>query len=514
MDQHELTSYFLKFGLAAVIGLLVGLERSQSGGGSFKGHVRDFVIYALVGATSAFAAVEYANAWLIVAGFAGVLVLQVSGYWAEHREANPDSGITTEAAALITFFLGVLVMRDASELAIAIAIVVMLVLSEKKLIEKFSSQIQQFELQAALKLLVISFIILPLLPSKSLDNYATAPIGEVTAVDPSSGEVNFFAGEDRYYEPGSELYFYTEDSGEVGHFEIIQSPDDTTAARLLGDEGSLQTLNTGTELRTPYVPRLLAIMLSALTPFQVWMIVVLVSFIGFIGYVLIKVIGAGAGIALTGLIGGLASSTVTTLSFSARSKELPSLNTSFAVAVTLASAIMFPRVVLQIGVFNQALMASIALPMMATGAAGLLMAGYFYWRSRGETVESQEIKLDNPFSLKSAVTFGLVFATVLVATRVATAYLGNAWLPVVALVSGLTDADAIAFSVSNLQKSGLITLDWASFNLVLGALANTMMKLFLIFSLGDRGLFKKCLLSFSVMTAAGIVTMLLYYDLW
>jgi uncharacterized membrane protein (DUF4010 family) len=97
---------------------------------------------------------------------------------------------------------------------------------------------------------------------------------------------------------------------------------------------------------------------------------------------------------------------------------------------------------------------------------------------------------------------------------VATANLGNAWLPVVALVSGLTDADAIAFSVSNLQKSGLITLDWASFNLVLGALANTMMKLFLVFSLGDRGLFKKCLLSFSVMTAAGIVTMLLYYDLW
>jgi uncharacterized membrane protein (DUF4010 family) len=405
-------------------------------------------------------------------------------------------------------------MRDASELAIAIAIVVMLVLSEKKLIEKFSSQIQRFELQAALKLLVISFIILPLLPNIYLDNYATAPIGEVSALDPSSGEVRFLAGEDRYYEPGSKLYFYTEDSGEVGHFEILPSTDDTTAARLLEGEGSLQTLTTGTELRAPYVPRLFAVMLSALTPFQVWMIVVLVSFIGFIGYVLIKVIGAGAGIALTGLIGGLASSTVTTLSFSARSKELPSLNTSFAVAVTLASAIMFPRVVLQIGVFNQPLMASIALPMMVTGAAGLLMAAYFYWRSRGDTVESQEIKLDNPFSLKSAVTFGLVFATILVATRVATAYLGNAWLPVVALVSGLTDADAIAFSVSNLQKSGLITLDWASFNLVLGALANTMMKLFLVFSLGDRGLFKKCLLSFSVMTAAGIVTMLLYYDLW
>jgi uncharacterized membrane protein (DUF4010 family) len=513
MEQQELVSFFLKFGLTAVIGVLIGLERSSGNAEDFKGQVRDFVIYALVGATSAFAAIEYANAWLIVAGFVGVLTLQVAGYWSEQRGKNPDPGVTTEAAALITFFLGVLIMKGASELAVAVAIVVLLVLSEKALIERFSSQIQRFELQAALKLLVISFIVLPVLPNQSLDNYVTSPIGTVAALDGTSGELRFVPGEDKQFAEGSQLYFYTEDSGEVGKFDITGSTDGSVAAQLVAGEGSLQALSAGTELRSPYVPRLLSVMLSALTPFQVWMIVVLVSFIGFIGYVLIKVIGAGAGIALTGLIGGLASSTVTTLSFSARSKELPSLNASFAVAVTLASAIMFPRVVLQIGVFNQPLMTSIALPMMVTGAAGLFMAGFFYWRSRGETVENQEIKLDNPFSLKSAVTFGAVFATILVATRVATAYLGDAWLPVVALVSGLTDADAIAFSVSNLQKSGLITLDWASFNLVLGALANTMMKLFLVFSLGDRGLFKKCLLSFSVMAAAGVITMLFYYDI-
>ena len=106
-----------------------------------------------------------------------------------------------------------------------------------------------------------------------------------------------------------------------------------------------------------------------------------------------------------------------------------------------------------------------------------------------------------------------MFATILVVTRVATAYLGDAWLTVVAIVSGLTDADAIAFSVSDLERAGLISLDWASFNLVLGSLSNTYMKLFLVFSLGDRGLFKHCLVSFLIMGAAGIVTMLLYYDL-
>jgi uncharacterized membrane protein (DUF4010 family) len=96
---------------------------------------------------------------------------------------------------------------------------------------------------------------------------------------------------------------------------------------------------------------------------------------------------------------------------------------------------------------------------------------------------------------------------------VATAYLGEAWLPLVAIISGLTDADAIAFSVSDLQKAGLISLDWASFNLVLGSISNTAMKLFLVLSLGSRSLFKHCLVPFLVMAVTGIITMLLYYDL-
>jgi uncharacterized membrane protein (DUF4010 family) len=247
------------------------------------------------------------------------------------------------------------------------------------------------------------------------------------------------------------------------------------------------------------------------------MIVVLVSFIGFVGYVLIKTIGAQAGIGLTGLVGGLASSTVTTLSFSGRSKELPQLNQLFAVAVILASSVMFPRVVLQIGVFNQQLMAKIALPMLVTGGTGLALAAILYWRASRSAAKNdaptEEISFGNPFSLKSAVTFGLVFATILVATRVATAYLGDAWLPVIAIVSGLTDADAIAFSVSDLERAGLVSLDWASFNIVLGSLSNTYMKLFLVFTLADRGLFKHCLISFLIMGIAGIATMFLYYDI-
>ena len=85
-------------------------------------------------------------------------------------------------------------------------------------------------------------------------------------------------------------------------------------------------------------------------------------------------------------------------------------------------------------------------------------------------------------------------------------------------VSAATEAailgiDAIAFSLSSLEHAGLVSLDWASFNLVLGALSNTFMKLLLVFSLGHRNLFKQLLLSFLVIGAVGLVTMFLYYDL-
>ena len=166
----------------------------------------------------------------------------------------------------------------------------------------------------------------------------------------------------------------------------------------------------------------------------------------------------------------------------------------------------------QCSAVNQALMKNVALPVLVMGATGLIMAGFFFFGRSEQKAEASELSVSNPFSLQSAITFGLVFSAVLIATRLALTYLGNTWLPLIAFLSGLTDADAIAFSVSDAQQAGIITLDWASFNLVLGALANTFMKLLLVFMLGHRALFKRVLVSFLVIGIAGIVTMAFYYD--
>ena len=98
-------------------------------------------------------------------------------------------------------------------------------------------------------------------------------------------------------------------------------------------------------------------------------------------------------------------------------------------------------------------------------------------------------------------------------TRSATVFFGSHWLSVVSVVSGLVDADAIAFSLSDAQQAGIINFDWASFNIVLGAVSNTFMKLVLVLTMGNRKLFRQLLPAFLLIGATGIITALLTYNL-
>ena len=110
-----------------------------------------------------------------------------------------------------------------------------------------------------------------------------------------------------------------------------------------------------------------------------------------------------AGIGLTGIVGGLASSTVTTLSFARRSLEASLLNRHFSVAVILASSVMFPRLLLQIAVVNQALMKRMLVPICVTGLTGLLLAAFYFFRSRARAGRGEGAKAGQPFQLE----FGL-----------------------------------------------------------------------------------------------------------
>ena len=513
INDPPLVDIFLRFGLAALLGFAIGLERTMGVDDKSQSHtgLRDFVLFGLLGAVSTFIAMELESVLVFLAGTCVFTVLLFSGYWRDFlRAPDGDPGITTEAAAVLTFFLGALAVEGEMVTAIAVGIVILAVLSQGMALGAFTRNVKRFELEAALKLLVISFIILPILPHTSLDQYLSLPLGEVKQVQQADRQVTLELVPGIAYELGEQVRIYDGEAGAIGNLEVQAISPSEMIGRYRGD--NFESIQTGVKLRSEFGIQVVSVMLSAVRPYKVWLIVILVSFISFVGYVLVKVFGSSAGIGLTGLVGGLASSTVTTLSFARRSLESPALNQHFAVAILLASTVMFPRLLMQIAVVNQALMMRMVVPIMVMAVTGVGVAIWYFIRARKDSSEAESLTLSNPFSLKSALSFALVFASILMITRLAITYLGEAWLPVVALVSGLTDADAIAFSVSDAQQDGLITLDWAAFNAVLGAIANTFMKLMLVYSLGDKGLFRKLLGPVVIIGCAGLGSAFFYYD--
>ena len=511
LGNQDLLDIFLKFGVAGLLGFLIGLEREMAGSDNPHAGLRDFLLFALLGSTSAFASQQFDTYWLLIAGFVGFLTLLISGFWADHdKSGTHDAGITTEAAAILTFFLGVLVMVDLLIIAVALAIVTLAILSQNTKLQAFRQRVRHFELEAALKLLIITFIVLPILPKLSLDGYFSLPLGKIQSLDEARQQLTVQLAYPQELDSGESITIYENSGRSLGTIVVQQASPNQLVADY--DNEAVAALGAGAELRAEIGVRVLTVMLSAIQPYKVWLIVILVSFISFIGYVLVKIFGSSAGIGLTGLVGGLASSTVTTLSFAKRSKESPQLNRDFAIAIILASTIMFPRLLLQIAVVNQQMMLRMAVPILIMAATGIAVAAFYYLRPSGQSGTSETLTLSNPFSLKSAISFALVFASILMLTRLAITYLGDTWLPLVALISGLTDADAIAFSVSDAEQAGLISVDWAAFNVVLGATANTFMKLFLVLTLGDRKLFKNLLAAVLIISASGLISSLLYFD--
>lgn len=168
MNGENLIDLFRQFGLAAILGFLIGLEREMRDEQSVTLGIRDFVLFALLGALCGYLSARFDNPWLIIGGLTALLALILSSYWAD-RDHGP--GITTETAAVITFFLGVVIMRGASEIAIALSIVTLAVLFPKQQIKHFRAKVQTHELRAVVLFLIITFIVLPVLPKHSLDSY-------------------------------------------------------------------------------------------------------------------------------------------------------------------------------------------------------------------------------------------------------------------------------------------------------------------------------------------------------
>lgn len=217
--------------------------------------------------------------------------------------------------------------------------------------------------------------------------------------------------------------------------------------------------------------------LKVLNPYKIWLMVVLISGLNFASYVLVKVVGQKHGIGLTGILGGLVSSTAVTLGFSQRSRQEPALASSLTFGILLAWTVMFVRVLVMVFIINAPLAKRLGLGIGAIAVLNLIICAVLW---RGQKAASQEKETvrsgSNPFELTEAIKFGLLFGVVTFVAKAAEVYLGDAGLYLAGALAGLTDVDAISLSMANLAIANPDTLGVAARTILIAALANTLVK--------------------------------------
>jgi uncharacterized membrane protein (DUF4010 family) len=215
--------------------------------------------------------------------------------------------------------------------------------------------------------------------------------------------------------------------------------------------------------------------LDVLNPFKIGLLIVLIAGVGFAGYVAVRALGPGRGLGVTGLVGGLVSSTAVTLASSAHARREPALRASCALAVVLANTIMAPRVLAVIAAVNPDLARTLAVPVAAVVAVGGVASWVFWRRAQGASGTAEKLDLSNPFELTSAVKMGGLITLVLFASKAASVHLGTGAVYVTSVLAGVTDVDAISVSMAQLAGSQ-IAMPAAATAVLLAVAANTVTK--------------------------------------
>lgn len=410
------------FVTALLIGAMIGVEREKRAvveDDRGIGGLRTFILVATFGALGGWFALAFEQLAFVAAalGITGVFVL--AGYLLGARQKPDSLGLTTEFAALVVCLLAAMIMLGHRELAVAIAVVTAAVLAYKQPLHGMVDKLGWDDLFAGVRLLLATFVVLPLLPDRAIDPW------------------------------------------------------------------------------------------EALNPRSLWMLVLLISGLSLVGYVATRWLGEHRGTAVTGVAGGLVSSTAVTLAFARQSREKAAdwAGKALAGGVLLAWSVMFVRVLVEVAVVNASLLGRVLVPFVAMG---LVAGGCAWWLMRqpqAQALAEDGVALKNPFSLTEAAKFAAFFAVVLVVVKGVQLHFPGEGFYLVAVLAGLTDVDAITLSMAEYAKTGdpAIAID----SIVIAAAANTVVKTAMVASLGSAAMRRPMMWAAAAVVLVGLAATLL-----
>jgi uncharacterized membrane protein (DUF4010 family) len=242
---------------------------------------------------------------------------------------------------------------------------------------------------------------------------------------------------------------------------------------------------------------------GAFNPHQAWLMVVLISGLSLAGYTALHIVGTRYGAPLLGFFGGLVSSTATTLIYSKHGKASPALANLAAMVIVIASMVVLLRLLVM-----SSIVAFGALPGLAPVYAGGLIAGFiasiYAWK---QTSKGQELLLpatSNPAELHTALGFGLLYVVVLVGSAWMADLAGSQGLYALALVSGLTDVDAIALSSLRLFNLGQLSEEQTVTAIAIAFLSNIAFKFGMVVFIAGPALARQVAIGFGAI-AGGVL---------
>jgi uncharacterized membrane protein (DUF4010 family) len=233
---------------------------------------------------------------------------------------------------------------------------------------------------------------------------------------------------------------------------------------------------------------------------RLWALVVLVMAINAAGYIAIRAIGPRLGLPLTGLVGGLVSSSATIAGMGHRARAHPGLARACAAGAMASNLSTVALFVVILGALDRELLRLLAPSLGLSGAAVLLWAILLGARAMREPVgEGNGAMATRPFHFGHALAFAAMIAAVLVVAAVLGRWFGNAGVSITAAVAGFADTHAAAVSVGELSAGGSVPRPVAALAILLAFSTNTVTKMVLAITAGGAAYSRRLLPGLALM---------------
>lgn len=226
--------------------------------------------------------------------------------------------------------------------------------------------------------------------------------------------------------------------------------------------------------------------LDVLNPYKIWLMVVLIVAISLSGYLAYRVVGVRGGSILGGILGGLISSTATTVSYARQASENPQAAGTAALVIVIASTIVMVRVGIEVAAVSRGMLASLVPPFAVVFVFLIAISGFLYLRM--QPAETEPPTHNNPSQLKPALVFGALYAFVLLVVALFNEQFGSQAIYIAATISGLTDVDALTLSVAELFNQQRVDDGTAWRAILIATLSNLVFKAGAAGVLGGRKL--------------------------